>query len=392
MSPHEHLSGTDTVVDPAQLTDWVATVLCRYGVQQAHARTSAEVLVAADLQGIDSHGVARLPNYLRRLQSGATATEGQPQATRSGDATSTVDGANLMGPAVAVFAMTEAMDRCRSTGVGMVAVKNSNHFGIAGYYTRMAAAEGLIGYASTNAGPRVAPTGSDEPFFGTNPFAVAVPSSGTPPLVVDMASSAVATGKLEIATRAGTSIPEGWVVDEHGESTTDPRAIARGGWLLPLGSFRHLSSHKGYALGLLVEVFSGILAGGPYAHGVQNLMFTGATGPSRVGHFMMAIDPGRFGDARVFEDTVAAMVDDLHALPPTDAATPVMTPGEPEWRCEQRRRTDGIPLVSEVWQALQNVADELALELEPMSAGVSEMESGGVPAAQEASPPPPVAR
>jgi LDH2 family malate/lactate/ureidoglycolate dehydrogenase len=356
--------GDGTVVDATRLRDWVAAVLGRYGVQGAHASTAADVLVAADLQGIDSHGVARLPAYLRRLQSGATATEGEPQVSRSGEATASVDGRNLMGPAVAELAMSEAIELCRTAGAGMVAVRNSNHFGIAGYYARMAVSEGLIGYTCTNAGPRVAPTGANQPFFGTNPFAVAVPTSGTLPVVVDMATSAVATGKLELATRAGTRIPEGWGVDGGGAATTDPRALAAGGWLLPLGSFPHLSSHKGFALALLVDVFSGILAGGPYAYGVQNLMFTEAGGPSRVGHFMMALDPGRFGDRDVFRDKVAAMVEDLHALPTSDTAAPLMTPGEPEWRCEQRRRVEGIPLHGSVWDSLRAVADDLGLALE----------------------------
>jgi len=357
---------TGAVVAATGLVDWVAAVLDRHGVQEAHARTSAEVLVAADLQGIDSHGVARLPAYLRRLKSGVMATRGEPRIVRSGGATACVDGANLMGPAVAEFAMAEAIDRCRAAGAGMVAVRNSNHFGIAGYYARMAASRGLIGCASTNAGPRVAPTGANQPFFGTNPFAVAVPGPTEPPLVVDMATSAVATGKLEIAQRAGASIPEGWGVDEHGSSTTDPDALSRGGWLLPLGSLPHLSSHKGFALALLVDVFSGLLANGPYAHGVQNLMFTDANQPARVGHFMMAIDPARFGSPEVFADMVGAMLDDLHGLPRVDPDTPVVTPGEPEWRCELQRSRHGIPLRGSVLAALREIADDLSLPLEPI--------------------------
>jgi LDH2 family malate/lactate/ureidoglycolate dehydrogenase len=360
---------TATVVDATVLVDWVAAVLARRGVQEAHARTSADVLVAADVQGIDSHGVARLPAYLRRLETGATATRGEPRVDRSGGATACVDGANLMGPAVAEFAMAEAIDRCRAAGAGLVAVRNSNHFGIAGYYARTAASQGLIGFACTNAGPRVAPTGANQPFFGTNPFAVAVPGPTDPPLVVDMATSAVATGKLEIARRAGNSIPEGWGVDEHGSPTTDPDALSRGGWLLPLGSFPHLSSHKGFALALLVDVFAGLLANGPYAHGVQNLMFTDASQSARVGHFMMAIDPGQFGDPEVFAAMVTAMLDDLHGLPRTNPDTPVVTPGEPEWRCEQGRRRDGIPLRAPVLAALQDIAEDLSLPLKPLITG-----------------------
>jgi LDH2 family malate/lactate/ureidoglycolate dehydrogenase len=352
----------NTLVDPERLGEWIASVLCRYGVQTSHAQSTARVLVAADVQGIDSHGIARLPAYLGRLGAGATATEGEPRVVTSSDATALVDGGNLMGHPIAEFAMDEAIERARSCGVGWVAVRNSNHFGIAGYYARLAADLGLIGLTGTNAGPRVAPAGANEPFLGTNPFAVAVPTSRPPALVVDMATSAVATGKLELAMRDGRSIPEGWGVDRHGHPTTDATALGSGGWLLPLGSFRHLSSHKGFALGLLVEVFSGLLAGGPYGPGVQNLVFTSGDRPARVGHFLAAVDPARFGDARSFTDAVSAMLDDLHGLAPSDPELPVTTPGEPEWRCERERRRNGIPLGGEVLKSLTRIAGNLSLE------------------------------
>ncbi|WP_162830010.1 Ldh family oxidoreductase [Amycolatopsis palatopharyngis] len=356
-----------TLVDPERLGNWVAAVLQRHGVQASHAQSTARVLVAADVQGIDSHGIARLPAYLGRLGSGATATEGQPCVVASSGATALVDGGNLMGHPVAEFAMAEAIARARSCGVGWVAVRNSNHFGIAGFYARLATDLGLIGLAGTNAGPRVAPAGANEPFLGTNPFAVAVPTSSPPAMVVDMATSAVATGKLELAARDGKPIPEGWGVDRDGHATTDAAALASGGWLLPLGSFRQLSSHKGFALGLLVEVFSGLLGGGPYGPGVQNLVFTAGDRPARVGHFLAAIDPARFGDAHSFTDAVSSLLADLHGLTPSDPETPVMTPGEPEWRCELERRRDGIPLGGEVLNSLTRIGEELALEF-PSSA------------------------
>lgn len=356
-------SRTPVRIDPAPLERWVAMVLEACGVQAAHAESTGRVLVAADLQGIDSHGVARLPAYVGRLRSGATATAGDPELSRGEGATALVDGRNLMGPPVAELAMRAAVERAHAHGVGWVAVRNSNHFGIAGYYARQAAEQGLIGIAGTNAGPRVAPTGAAAPFLGTNPFAVAVPGDAPPMLVVDMATSAVATGKLEIANRAGESIPEGWGVDRSGAATTDAAALADGGWLLPLGSFRHLSSHKGFGLGLVVEVFSGLLGGGPYGPGVQNLVFTAGDRPSRVGHFFAAVDPGRFGDRAGFTATVSALVRDLHALPPSDPSRPLVTPGEPEWRCAQERTRDGIPLDGDVLDALLRISDEHALPL-----------------------------
>lgn len=342
----------------AALAGWTRQVLQACGARPGHARTTADALVAADLCGIDSHGVARLPAYVKRLRTGATATTGEPHVVVSGAVAATVHGSNLLGPVVARYAMDQAIERARSLGVGMVAVRESNHFGIAGHYARMALDKGMVGVASTNAGPRVSPTGAARPFLGTNPLSVAVPSA-EPALVVDMATSAVATGKLELARRAGAVIPEGWGVDASGRDTCDPMSLEGGGWLLPLGSFGHLSSHKGFALGLLVEVFAGVLGGGPYGPGVQNLVFTAANGPARVGHFFAAVDPACFGEPRAFTSSVSQLLSDLRALPPSDPAAPVVTPGEPELRCEQRRRREGIPLTHAVLESLQALADDL---------------------------------
>jgi LDH2 family malate/lactate/ureidoglycolate dehydrogenase len=351
------------LIDASALERWLCAVLETVRVKPAHAASVARVLVAADIRGIDSHGVARLPAYVARLRSGATATAGEPQLLRGDGATALVDGQNLMGHPVSELAMQAAIERAGSHGVGWVAVRNSNHFGIAGYYAGLAADRGLIGLAGTNAGPRVAPTGAALPFLGTNPIAVAVPTDEPPMLVVDMATSAVATGKLEIAGRAGEPIPEGWGVDRDGASTTDAAALAAGGWLLPLGSFPHLSSHKGFALGLVVEVFSGLLGGGPYGPGVQNLVFTAGDRPARVGHFFAAVDPARFGDPAAFTSSVSALLRDLHALPPSDPDRPLVTPGEPEWAEEQRRSRHGIPLQREVHRAVTAIADELGVAL-----------------------------
>lgn len=353
----------DLRIDAGDLHAWVVAVLCGLQVQPAHARSAARALVAADVQAIDSHGVARLPAYVERLRRGTMAVEGQPQVVADRGATALVDGRNLIGHAVAELAMDEAVARARLHGVGWVGARSSNHFGIAGYYARRAADAGLVGLCGTNAGARVAPAGAGRPFFGTNPFALAAPTARGPMLVVDMATSAVATGKLELASRAGTSVPRGWVVDAEGRDSTDPQALAYGGWMLPLGSFSHLSAHKGYALGLVIEVLSALLAGGPYGPGVGNLVFTSGDGPARVSHFFGAIDPASFGSAAGFAAAVAALTEDLRALPPTDPNQPVMTPGEQEWRSEQERRAHGIPIEPDVLDALSRTADEVAVPL-----------------------------
>jgi LDH2 family malate/lactate/ureidoglycolate dehydrogenase len=358
---------TDRRFDHDELRSWTAGVLQRLGVRPVHAQSAARVLVASDLQGIDSHGVARLPAYADQLRRGAMATDGDPELIRDDGSTALVDAHNILGHPASEFAMGEAITRARTHGVGWVAVRNSNHYGIAGYYARQAAELGLIGLTGTNAGARVAPAGARQPFLGTNPFAFAAPSAEPPLFVLDMATSAVSTGKFEIAVREGREIPEGWGVDRHGGHTRDPRELERGGWLLPLGSFPGLSSHKGYGLGLVVEILSALLAGGPYGPGVQNLLFASSANPPRVSHFFCALDPARFGERDGFARTVTAMLDDLRALPAEDDQRPVMTPGEPEWRHEQERRATGIPLIAPVVTALTELGERTDLGLQTPS-------------------------
>jgi LDH2 family malate/lactate/ureidoglycolate dehydrogenase len=341
--------------DDAMLSSWVRAVLEGLGVRPEHAESTARVLLAADLQGIDSHGVARFPAYVDMLDRGAMAIEGDPELVRDEHGTALVDANNILGHPASEFAMREAIDRADRFGVGWVAVCNSNHHGIAGYYARLAAEAGMIGLSGTNAGARVAPAGANRPFLGTNPFACAAPTSEPPMFVLDMATSAVSTGKFEIAQREGRDVPEGWGVGPEGAHTRDPNELAKGGWLLPLGSFPWLSGHKGSGLGVMVEILTAILAGGPYGPGVQNLVFTSATTPPRVSHFFAAVDPGRFGGREAFAASVTALLDDVRSLPAVDPEVPVMTPGEPEWRHERERRAQGVPLIDPVVAALSDV-------------------------------------
>jgi LDH2 family malate/lactate/ureidoglycolate dehydrogenase len=341
--------------DHDQLRTWVAALLERLGVPAHHAASTARVLVSADLQGIDSHGVARLPAYVAMLRRGAMASVGEPEVIAGERGTALIDAHNILGHPASEFAMAQAIERAREYGVGWVVVRNSNHHGIAGYYARHAAEAGFVGLSGTNAGARVAPAGGTQPFLGTNPFACAAPTLEPPLFVLDMATSAVSTGKFELALREGREVPEGWGVGPSGGNTRDPNDLARGGWLLPLGSFPWMSNHKGYGLGLMVEILTAMLAGGPYGPGVQNLVFTSGTNPPRVSHFFAAIDPGQFGDRDAFAASVSALLADLRALPAEDDRRPVMTPGEPEWRHERERRGSGVPLLGPVVEALDEL-------------------------------------
>lgn len=341
-----------------ELTAWTDTLFRSVGVQAAHAAAAARVLGAADLQGIDSHGVARLPAYVAMIERGAVSVDGEPHIARRDGATALVDARNVLGHAASEQAMDLAIELAGEHGTGWVATRNSNHYGIAGYYVKRAAEQGLIGLSGTNAGARVAPAGAARPFVGTNPLAMAAPTRTPPMFVLDMATSAVSTGKFEIAARTGRPIVTGLGVDRDGNSTTDPNDIGAGGWMLPLGSTPEHSAHKGSGLALMVEILSALLAGGPYGPDVQNLLFASSEDPPGVSHFFLALDPARFGDPAAFTARVTEMLNTVRDLPPSDPGTPVMTPGEPEWREELQRRTDGVPLVAPVVDALTALGDQ----------------------------------
>lgn len=337
---------------PDQLTAWTDALLRSLGVRPAHAAASARVLGAADLQGIDSHGVARLPAYAGMIERGAVSVTGEPRVALRDGATALIDAHNALGHGASERSMDLAIELAGEYGTGWVTTRNSNHYGIAGYYVKRAAEQGLIGLSGTNAGARVAPAGAAKPFFGTNPLAMAAPTRTPPMFVLDMATSAVSTGKFEIAARTGQPIVTGLGVDRQGRTTTDPSAIGSGGWMLPLGSTPEHSAHKGSGLALMVEILSALLAGGPYGPGVQNLLFASSDEPPGVSHFFLALDPARFGDPAAFTQRVTDMLSAVRDLPANDPDVPVMTPGEPEWREEQRRRTGGVPLVAPVVDAL----------------------------------------
>src|SRR2546430_7538590 len=250
------------------LHEFAARLFGRAGAPAADARLAADVLLAADLRGIDSHGVARLRGYYEALASGAMNPTPEVRVVRETPSTATVDGDRGMGLVVGPRANELAMAKAAAAGSGWVAVRNTNHFGIAGYYVLRALERDLIGWAMTNSSALVTPLHGVGRMLGTNPIAIAFPGREEPPIVIDLATSAVAFGKIEIARRRGLPIPEGWAIDTAGMPATDPQAVYDGGTLLPAGSTRELGGHKGYALGMMVDVLSAALSGanwGPFA-------------------------------------------------------------------------------------------------------------------------------
>ena len=252
------------LVQPQKLKQFINDVFLAMGCSETHAALAADVLLKSDLSGIDSHGAARLSGYVRLWEKGRINPNPVIEVVYETPTTATIDGGGGLGLVVAPYAMKIAMQKAEVYGSGWVSVRNSNHFGIGAYHALMAVQKNMIGMSMTNASPLVAPVHAAERLLGTNPWCYAFPAGKYPPVVVDMATSAAANGKLEIAQRAGKQVPEGWLQTAEGKPTTDPYALKSGGALLPLGSDLDHGSHKGFGLGAAADILSGILSGANY--------------------------------------------------------------------------------------------------------------------------------
>ena len=270
-----------------QIEEFSAMVLSWVGIPEGDAKITAHILAQADLRGIDSHGVARLPIYVKRIRLGLINKEPEIKIVGENAGLAVVDGDNGLGQVVANHAMKLCLRKARENGVSFVAVKNSNHFGIGAYYAMMALEEDMIGIVGTNTSPLMAPFGGKEPLLGTNPIAVAVPTKEEHPVVLDMATSLVPRGKIEIYARKGEKLPLGWAIDADGRPTQEPEEALKG-TLLPMGG------PKGYGLSMVVDLLAGAVAGAAVGGGVGSL-FGNMERPQNVGHFMLAVDGGRFG-------------------------------------------------------------------------------------------------
>ncbi len=353
------------LVSESTLRSFTQNIFLAMGCSQEHATLSADVLLQADLRGIDSHGVARLVGYVRlwekkRINAKPNITIAHEIAT-----TATVDGDAGLGLVVAPFAMQLAIKKAEQYGSGWVSVRNSNHFGIAGYHALMAVEKAMIGFAMTNASPLVSPTFSNERLLGTNPMCYAFPAGKYPPVVVDMATSAAANGKLEIAQRLGKQVPEGWIQDATGNYTTDPHALKKGGSLLPLGSDREHGSHKGFGLSATVDILSAVLSGANYGPWVPP--FVAFLEPpddpvgKGIGHFVGAMRVDGFRPADEFKEHMDNWISRFKSASTIDPSQKVIIPGEPELEAEAERRKNGIPLVDEVVKDLNGLAEKFGM-------------------------------
>jgi L-2-hydroxycarboxylate dehydrogenase (NAD+) len=350
-----------------QLVTFTKNVFLSIGCNEADATIATKVLLSADLRGIDSHGVARLSGYVRLWEAKRINATPKIKVIHETPSTAVVDGDSGLGLVVAPFAMQIAIGKATNVGSGWVSVQNSNHFGIAGYHAMMALQYDMIGMAMTNASALVAPTFSTERMLGTNPIAVAVPSGNEPPFVADMATTTAANGKLEILQRKNLEAPLGWIQDAEGEATTDAHALKNKGALLPLGSDKEHGSHKGYALGSIVDIFSAVLSGanyGPWVPPFPAYVPMPENQPGKgLGHFFGAMRIDAFRKADDFKKDMDQWIQRFRSAKTIEGYDQVLIPGDPERLFEIQRMRDGIPLLETVAEDLAKVGQKFNLSL-----------------------------
>ncbi|MFQ5730594.1 MAG: Ldh family oxidoreductase [Planctomycetaceae bacterium] len=343
-----------------ELHDFSRRAFESFGAPPGDACRAADVLILADLRGIDSHGIARLRAYTEMLDAGRINPKPDVKTLRESPSTATVDGDNGLGLVVAPIANEIAMDKAEAVGTGWVTVRGSNHYGIAGYYVLEALKRDQIGWSMTNTTKMVAPLWGAERMLGTNPIAIAFPGFEEPPVVIDMATTAAAFGKVEMAIRRGTAIPEGWAIGGDGRATTDPVEMAERGALSPLGSERMRGGHKGYCLAAMVDLLSGPLAGANWGPFTPSFTLKYPE-PSRqvgvgLGHFFGAMKIEAFVDPDEFKRQVDEWVRTLRAAKPAPDSDGPLIPGDPEREAEAKCRRHGVPLIPAVLADLRAVS------------------------------------
>lgn len=348
-----------------QLEIFCNAVFTKMGCSTADAKLATNVLVSSDLRGIDSHGVARLSGYVRLWEAERINPTPNIKIVHETPSTATVDGDAGLGLVVAPKAMEIAMEKAKNVGSGWVAIKNSNHFGIGAYHALLAVPQNMIGISMTNASPLVAPTNSKERLLGTNPMCYAIPAGKYNPIVADMATSAAANGKLEIAQRLGKNIPKGWVQDKEGNTSTDPSELKKGGALLPLGSMEE-AGHKGYALASVVDIFSAVLSGanyGPWVPPFVSFLPLADNMPGEgLGHFVGAMRIDGFRPMEEYNKNIEQWIERFKSSPAIEGKK-VLIPGEPETIEHAIRLQNGIALTDAVIKDLKGLGEKLGIKL-----------------------------
>jgi LDH2 family malate/lactate/ureidoglycolate dehydrogenase len=348
-------AGSKVMARHDKLMTFCIQALQKLGVPRDEAEITAGSLVTANLRGVDTHGVLRLPLYAARLKQGAMSSSVNLTTEKETIATALLDGHDGIGQVISCRAMEIAIRKAREAGVSYVAVKHSNHFGAAAFYPMMALDHDMIGLAFTNASPRLAPTGGVEKLFGNNPWCVAVPAGKRPPVVLDMANSIVAAGKIRVLQKEGKPIPEGWALNEYGEPTTDPTAAMKG-ILLAIGGY------KGYGITLMVDLLTGVLTDSNYGPRVKAI--DNEVEPAGTAHSFMAVSLAAFTDVAAFKARMDAYIDEIKSSQKAKGNEIIYVPGEPEYIKVQERMEKGIPLQAKVAAELSALGKDLGIPME----------------------------
>jgi len=357
----------EILVPVETLERFMVDVFVGLGVPPEDAAICVDVLIASDLRGIESHGVGRLKMYYDRIRAGIQQPVTHFQVVKETPTTAVVDGGHGMGHVIAYRAMKMAIEKARVYGLGAVAVRNSTHFGIDGYYPLMAVKEGMIGMAFTNARPSIAPTFGVQPMLGTNPIAFGAPTGEGWPVLFDAATSITQRGKIEVLERAGEATPEGWVIDQQGEPATDTVAILKGlekdqFALLPLGGLGELlGGHKGYGLATMVEILCASLQDGAYLQDLKGFDEQGQRRPFMLGHFFLALDIEHFIPLERFKAITGDIVRRLRTSTKAPGQARIYTAGEKEWEMEKVVRERGVPVNAALQRNIKTMQQELGL-------------------------------
>lgn len=355
-------------ISAERLFAFTKSILMGMGCPEEDAHQGADVLISADLRGVDSHGVARLSGYVRLHEKGRLNPNPKIKVVHETPSTAVVDGDAGLGLVIGPKAMKIALDKADQVGTGWVGVRNSNHYGIAGYHAMMALEKNCIGWSFTNASPLVSPTFGKERLLGTNPIAVAIPAKNQPPFVLDMATTTAANGKLEVLQRKNEDAPYGWLADAEGQVITDAHGLKKGGSMLPLGGDRVHGSHKGYGLGALVDILSGVLPGANYGPWVPP--FVSFIDPLNekvgegLGHFFGAMRVDAFRPADEFKEHMDTWIERFRESATTEGQEKVLVPGDPERELSEKRSKEGLHLLPAVVQDLEELGRKYAVKLD----------------------------
>lgn len=344
------MKNTERRVRADSLARFVAGIFIDAGCRAQEARAIAQCLVQTNLWGIDSHGVIRIPEYLERFRNGAMNPKPVIRTVQAKGGLEVLDADNGAGYLAGRAAMKRAIELASEQAIAAVGIINSNHCGATALYARLAVEKGMIGIAMTNVAPNMVMPGVSEPITGNNPIAVAVPTFAEFPFVLDISLSAVAGGKLLVAARKGEKIPLGWATDRNGNPTTDAEA-GFDGYLLPMGA------HKGFGLSLMVDILCGVMTGGSFQNHIKS-MYRYPKDPSKTAHLMLVLNPLVLMKKEQFRARMKEFFNTVRETPVNPGAAQILLPGEPEYRCECERKSNGIPLPPAVFEQLVRIGNE----------------------------------